>query len=339
MTGTIIFILVFAASAIGIAGYRRWSHRRGIIDHPNERSSHETPTPRGAGIVIVVLSLAAYITGKFVFGYDLSYEFLAGAVILAAISWLDDLYSVPFFFRLPVQAAAVIIAIYGLGHFEIVDIPIVGEVDLGVFGPILTFAWAVWMLNAYNFMDGIDGIAGIQAVAAGAGWLYIGAAAGLESVYVLGGSIAFAAAGFLVHNWEPAKVFMGDVGSAFLGYAFAFMPLLAADEQRSAASFLPVAGVLLVWFFLIDTVITFLRRLVRLEKVWQPHREHIYQRLIISGARHSHISLIYGLTAAVLTVLTVFRLKFGEFFDPFIVSYIVAATIGLAAAAYFRGRD
>jgi UDP-N-acetylmuramyl pentapeptide phosphotransferase/UDP-N-acetylglucosamine-1-phosphate transferase len=176
---------------------------------------------------------------------------------------------------------------------------------LNIFGSIATFFWIVWLTNAFNFMDGIDGLAGMQAVAAGIGWLVVGKISGFESVSVLGGILAFSSLGFLLQNWHPAKVFMGDVGSAFLGFSFAVLPLIAEREaanDNSTLSFLPLISVSVVWLFLFDTISTFSRRLLKGEKVWQAHREHIYQKLVISGYTHRFVSVLYGATS-VLTII------------------------------------
>jgi UDP-N-acetylmuramyl pentapeptide phosphotransferase/UDP-N-acetylglucosamine-1-phosphate transferase len=145
------------------------------------------------------------------------------------------------------------------------------------------------LLNAYNFMDGIDGIAGGQGAVAGVGWAITGWLAGIPAVLVLGMLLAGSCAGFLRHNWSPARIFMGDVGSTFLGFSFAALPLMAGRIDRS----LMAVGILLLWPFLFDAVFTFLRRLLNREKVWKPHRSHLYQRLTGAGSSHSVISRLY----------------------------------------------
>lgn len=333
MTALITFIIAFALTSFGVVAYRGWSVQRGIIDHPNERSSHDTPTPRGSGIVIFIVCIAAYLAGSLTLEYSPSLGFVSGAFLLAAISWLDDVYTVPVYFRLPVQAAAVILAIADLGYVERVELPFVGVLELGIFGAVITFGWVIWMLNAYNFMDGIDGIAGIQAAVAGVGWMVIGSMTGSNGVFIFGGTLACSAAGFLVHNWEPATVFMGDVGSSFLGYAFALMPLLAIRDVPGASAFLPAAAVFLLWFFVFDSVWTFFRRVAARQKVWLPHREHIYQHLVIARVRHSTVSFIYGILAGAAAVLTVWRADVGGNADLFVVLFMIAAPIGLLIGA------
>jgi UDP-N-acetylmuramyl pentapeptide phosphotransferase/UDP-N-acetylglucosamine-1-phosphate transferase len=172
-----------------------------------------------------------------------------------------------------------------------------------VFGVLLTVGWVVWLLNAYNFMDGIDGIAALQAILAGIGWAVLASFLKLDSTFLLAGIVAASAAGFLIHNWQPARIFMGDVGSSFLGFTLAALPLVARSEARTEIPFLPTVGVLFVWFFIFDTVFTLIRRLIGRRRVWEAHREHIYQKLIIEGWPHAPVALIYNSASAILIAL------------------------------------
>jgi len=166
----------------------------------------------------------------------------------------------------------------------------------------LTILWIVLLTNAYNFMDGIDGIAGVQALIAGTGWTIVALQAGSRDIAALSLPVAGASSGFLLHNWQPAKVFMGDAGSGFFGFLLAALPLLAPRGQIS----LLWCGVLLMWPFLFDTGFTVLRRASRFENILSAHRSHIYQRLVIAGCSHARVSLLYaglatlGAAAAIL---------------------------------------
>lgn len=230
--------------------------------------------------------------------------------MVLTISWLDDVYTVSFVWRLLIHSIAAAIVIYCCGYVHALPLSIEGEVlPLGWVGPLLTFCWIVWMTNAYNFMDGIDGIASIQAITAAVGWLIIGLSSDLSAVIILSGSILFVSFGFLLHNWPPARIFMGDAGSAFLGFVFACFPLLAArSSPESRIPWFPVA-VALVWLFIFDSVLTFFRRLIRREQVWQAHREHLYQRLVRTGYSHRRVTLLYAgislVTAGICSFLVV----------------------------------
>lgn len=330
------FLVFFLLTAAGVEAYRRWSLRRGILDHPNERSSHEDPTPRGAGLVIFLVSLAAYV-GFGAFGnFALSWGYIAGAIVLAVVSWLDDLVSLSFVHRLIAHSAAALLLMADAGYVSSLDLPFAGVVSLGVAGPVLTFIWIVGFLNAFNFMDGIDGIAGSQGFVAAAGWFGAGILLGSPVFAIYGCVIAAACLGFLFFNWQPAKIFMGDVGSCFLGFTLAAMPLLDQTALRPRIFLVAVA---FVWPFVFDAVFTFLRRLVSGQKVWQPHREHIYQQMVIAGTPHFAATILYAFIAAagvgVGLVLVVFS---GKYHALLLFYYAVAAVLMLAMFARTRMR-
>jgi UDP-N-acetylmuramyl pentapeptide phosphotransferase/UDP-N-acetylglucosamine-1-phosphate transferase len=177
----------------------------------------------------------------------------------------------------------------GLGYWRIVVLPVIGEVSLGSVGIPVTFLWIVGLINATNFMDGIDGITGAQAIIATSSWAVVGWLMRDQTVTTLSILLASSSLGFLVHNWPPARVFMGDVGSAFLGYSLSVLPLLIAPAPTWSA----MTAILLVWPFLFDTGFTFLRRLSRAENVFAAHRSHLYQRLIAAGYAHRPVTLLY----------------------------------------------
>jgi UDP-N-acetylmuramyl pentapeptide phosphotransferase/UDP-N-acetylglucosamine-1-phosphate transferase len=283
---------------VGVVSLRRWAESRQVLDIPNERSSHTHPTPRGGGLVIVILATAGLILAWLRYP-TLSpaalVAYLVGAWLIAGVSWLDDLRSLPNRVRFAAHSLGAILAILAFGAWRVVSIPLIGSLDLGVLGLFITFIWIAGLTNAYNFMDGIDGIAGGQAVVAGLGWAFLGWSDQQPLVAALGLLLAATNLGFLGHNWPPARIFMGDVGSAFLGYTFAVLPVIAAQHNPRLA----VAGVLLVWPFVFDAAFTFLRRLRNRENVFAAHRSHLYQRLVIAGYSHRTVTLLYiGLAAA-----------------------------------------
>jgi UDP-N-acetylmuramyl pentapeptide phosphotransferase/UDP-N-acetylglucosamine-1-phosphate transferase len=155
-------------------------------------------------------------------------------------------------------------------------------------------------------MDGIDGIAATQALVAGLGWCLLGKLASDGGAMLAGSIIAGAAAGFLVLNWAPATLFMGDVGSAFLGFTLAAMPLVADDTPRLA-----IPAVLMVWPFVFDASLTFLRRLARGENVFAAHRSHLYQRLTAVGWSHARVTTLYLVLDAIGVVAAVLWLQGG----------------------------
>ncbi len=282
----------------GVYAFRRWAEQRGILDLPNERSSHTRPTPRGGGVVIAGISLAfGAVLAAGSGGAEarrLFAPYALGAVLVSAVSWLDDLRSLPRGIRLAIHAAAAAAAVAGLGFWETIAVPVLGPLAIGWLGPALALLWIVGLTNAYNFMDGIDGIAAGQAVAAGTGWYLAARSDGPAFVAGFALLVAAASLGFLLHNWSPARIFMGDVGSAFLGYTLAVMPIAYARcAGGSAASGAPWLGVLLVWPFVFDTGFTFVRRLLKGENVFEAHRSHLYQRLVAAGWSHARAAALY----------------------------------------------
>lgn len=292
-------IVAFALCYVGVALFRYWANERELLALPNERSSHTVPTPTGGGVAIVVVT----ITGWTIYGLIISQLkpllfFTIGAILIAAVSWIDDLKTLPTLFRFGIHGLCAAIAVLGFGYFETIHLPIFHETYLGNLGLPLTILWIVGLTNSFNFMDGIDGIAGTQALTAGVGWLLIGWLGNQNLVMMIGLLLAATSLGFLFHNWQPAKIFMGDVSSAFLGYTFAVLPLLfvyLAPEQDKSIS----CGVLLLWVFIFDTMFTFIRRALHGENVFAAHRSHLYQRLVIMGFSHSRVTIAYGLLAIV----------------------------------------
>ena len=257
--------------------------RRGaVIDRPNERSLHAAPTPRGGGIaplaviVVVWAGLAASgilpVAGLIV---------LLGAILLAIVSWHDDRHSLALLLRLAAQIAAVALGLMALVPGGRV---FQGWLPAGLDAAAAALFW-VWFVNLFNFMDGIDGLAGSEAAAIGLGlMLFATIGSGQDpGVALLAAALTGSAVGFLVWNWAPARVFLGDAGSVPLGYLIGFLLLeLAAKGAWKIALILP-------GYFLADATITLLRRLARGERVWQPHRQHFYQHAVLRGLGHAAV--------------------------------------------------
>lgn len=340
MPEIILYSIVFLATYWGVRRFRRWSLKKNLLDVPNERSSHTTPTPRGGGLIIVSVSLAAYAAFGIIAGRGISASYLVGALAIALVSWLDDLLTISFVWRFAVHSLAAILVISTAGNFQTINIGFGGDLDLSIWGTILTFVWIVWLTNAFNFMDGIDGLAGTLALVAGIGWLVIGKAAGFEEAALLGGILAFSSFAFLLENWSPARIFMGDVGSAFLGFSFAVLPLLAKNEraaETAAAHVLPLAA-LLVWLVLFDTISTFLLRLLRGEKVWQAHREHIYQKLVIDGCTHGFVSVLYGAASTLTIIVSISAFATADAAPNGLIFFLVFQTLFILGILYFSTR-
>ena len=327
----------FLITFVGIKYFLEWLKKKQILDVPNERSSHESPTPVGGGIIIVCVSLGLFYAFLLINEREIPWSYFSGAILIAIISWLDDLYSIPVGVRFLFQSLAALLVIFGSGLSGNIYIPVLGIFEVGKFGYLLWYLWIVWLINAYNFMDGIDGIAGLQAITAGIGWAFIGYLQGNNEIEIYGAVIAASCAGFLLFNWQPAKLFMGDVGSAFLGYTFAVFPIFFQEKQNSGSGEFLYLSILLVWFFVFDTIRTFLLRCLNGEPIWKAHRKHLYQQLVISGFSHQIVTVIYGFLAFLISIATVLKVYQNTLNDFVLVSFIIILSTGLAAFTYFTG--
>lgn len=295
-----------------LVGWPVWKllSRSGVVDQPNVRSSHSTPTVRGGGIGIVCVLLA----GGIVLGLaaqDFSLWITLGATLfLAVVSFVDDIRSVSPGVRFTCQAMCALATLAAMGFPQITLTLQHGGgwvIPMWLSSAVLFF-WICGYTNAFNFMDGINGIAGGQAlITSGATvWIAILAGAPANEVSLLFICIiAGAAAGFLPYNFPKARMFMGDVGSAPLGF------LLSAVAVWVAAKFgwwLLIPLLLLHTNYILDTAITLLRRILQGQRWYAPHREHFYQRLIRAGKGHTFVTLCemgiqLGVVALAITYL------------------------------------
>jgi UDP-N-acetylmuramyl pentapeptide phosphotransferase/UDP-N-acetylglucosamine-1-phosphate transferase len=278
-------LVAFATAAIGAHFYLRWAPQR-ALDVPNERSSHSRPTPRGGGVVIVggfLLGLGIWLAT----GGSLSPRatgWLVGALLVASVSLVDDLRPLPATPRLVTHAVgAVVLTLAG-----------VQERELPFFLALpLAFLWVAVVTNIYNFMDGVDGLATAQAIIAGFALAIAGSVVRNPLVATGGGLLAAASAGFLLYNVPPARLFMGDVGSTFLGFSFAGLCLLGNIGVGGGR--LPVEfGAIILAPFLFDGLVTLARRVLRGERWYTAHRSHYYQRLVQLGVSHAQVTALYA---------------------------------------------
>jgi Fuc2NAc and GlcNAc transferase len=280
-------VLVIAASMTGIV--RKLALAHGILDVPNARSSHQNPTPRGGGVAIVLASifgwLALAIAGRV--PPNLTLALLGGGIAVATVGYLDDRRKLSVWVRLVVHFVAAIWALAWLGGLP--DVRVGNQVvSLGVSGDVLATLGIVWALNLFNFMDGIDGIAASEAVFVACAGALVGAVSALaQGTSAAALVFAAACAGFLGWNWPPARIFMGDVGSGFIGYSIAVLAISAArDHSTGLVTWLLLGGV-----FFIDASVTLVRRLTRHERVHEAHRSHAYQHLARRWGSHRAVTL------------------------------------------------
>ncbi|HXT66018.1 MAG TPA: glycosyltransferase family 4 protein [Nitrospiraceae bacterium] len=302
--------LVFGVGVLSWWLTRRLSRRDSflfLLDHPNERSLHDIPIPRTGGVAIVgslfLGLIAARALGFLEMSEGLSWFrwvylenwILGMTILLGLVSFMDDRGRVPVWFRLGCQFSASAILALGAGLvLPAIEIPLLGTIELRWLGGPLTILLFIWVTNLYNFMDGMDGFAGGMTVI-GCGLLgYLGWQAHHPVISFIATLQAAAAAGFLVHNFPPAKIFMGDVGSVSTGFLAAALIVLGCRD-----------GVFDLWVplivfspFIVDATVTLVRRALHHEKVWQAHRDHYYQRLVLSGWGHRRTVLAeYGVMA------------------------------------------
>jgi len=275
------------ASAVLIRSIRDFANRRALLDRPNDRSSHSIPKPRlgGVGIVVTLLATGVLLVAAH-HAPPLLLVALGCTALIAILGLVDDLRPLPARVRFGVQvllAAAVVGASWD-------RLPAAAGI-LGAWLPRpvlapLAVLWIVWLTNLYNFMDGIDGIAGAQALIASVGLAIVAAGFGAETSGWLLLALAGSSAGFLLFNFPPSSIFMGDVGSTAIGFFFGVLPLLPGSGSIAIE---PV--ILALSFFVLDATFTLLRRVGAGEKWYTPHRTHLYQRPIVLGVAHRPVLL------------------------------------------------
>jgi Fuc2NAc and GlcNAc transferase len=286
--------LLFAAmaAALLLTGLiRRYALRSNLIDVPNQRSSHTLPTPRGGGMAFVVVFLFSIVG---LFGLDVltqeqSWAIAGAGAWVACVGFLDDHRHIPAGWRLLAHFIGAGWGLYWLGGFP--PLQVFGQViDLGGFGHIFGLFYLVWLLNLYNFMDGIDGIAGIEAITVCLGGVLLFLLAGNHSVWLEPALLAAATAGFVFWNFPPAKIFMGDAGSGFLGIVLGLISLQSAWLNPSFFwSWLCLLGV-----FIVDATWTLWRRFRSGESLHEAHRSHAYQIAALHYGSHKIVALFVG---------------------------------------------
>ena len=283
--GTVGFVAVASAFAVAfLAGsVRAWLVHAGIHDAPTARSSHAAVTPRGGGLALLAIVLPGWLLGGWLTAGPAPLALAGLTAAVAGVSFIDDVRGLSPAVRLPAQLLAVLAGLLALDPAPLFPEWLPVWLERG----LLAVAW-LWFVNLYNFMDGIDGITAVETFAIGSGLGLVGWVHGTNTVGVgpfLAWLLAGGAAGFLVWNWAPAKIFLGDVGSVPLGF------LIGALLLETASVGLWAPALILPGYYLADATITLIRRLLRGEKVWRPHREHAYQLAVQAGLSHAAVAL------------------------------------------------
>jgi Fuc2NAc and GlcNAc transferase len=293
---SIVMVMLVGLAALALSWtltgiVRRYALAASLLDLPNARSSHSMPTPRGGGLAIVVsfvlLTFAMGIAG--LIRPQVGVVVISGALLVALMGFIDDRKSVSARWRFLAHSFAAGWVVWLMDGIP--SVPLFGtSFDLGWAGLALAGLYLVWMTNLYNFMDGIDGIAGIEAITVSLGgalcwWLATG-----TTQWPLVLVFAACVAGFLIWNSPPAKIFMGDVGSSFIGMVIGALSLWTAQQHTQ---------VFWCWFiltgcFMVDATTTLVRRVRRGEKFHEAHRCHAYQYASRVHGSHQRVSLAVG---------------------------------------------
>ncbi|MCB1664462.1 MAG: glycosyltransferase family 4 protein [Pseudomonadales bacterium] len=330
MSDVLLILPVFLLSVLLTGGVRAYALRTQMLAVPNARSSHAQATPVGGGLALVLAYAAALclliLQGRLPLPESLA---LATSLPVALIGFVDDRRELGYRVRLAVQAAVVLIALLLLGRVPALPI---GSVVLG--SVLLTFLLAplslLWLTNLYNFMDGIDGLAGSETAfvsLAAAGMLLAAGdrALALPCLFLFAGSV-----GFLVWNWPTARIFMGDVGSGFVGMSLGLIALLSHYHGSMSLW----SWFLLLAVFVVDATVTLLRRTLRGQRWSQAHRQHAYQHMAVGQNGHKNVSLgVLGLNLLYLLPLAIAAGKHPEYG----VYFGVLGVIPLVLLALYSG--
>jgi len=332
--GTSITIIFLVTGLLATAAVRAWANHRNLLVIPSDRCSHEIPTPHGGGIAIAILIITLGILAlafSWLPDQISAWAFIGlGAAMLAIGVW-DDFGQVSAKIRLGLHFLVAI-----LGLLSLPTLPVISffgfQIDTAatlLLWPLLIAAW-VWLINLYNFMDGIDGLAAVQALLLFAGmalnFWYIGNQDWAWVCVFMASTVL----SFMVFNWPPAKIFMGDGGSGFLGFAIGFLALLSAALTNVSLW----SWAILLTLFIGDATATLLVRLSTGQNVLQAHRSHAYQILSRNLGGHLPVTLGYGAIIIVclmpLSWLASINhdLGFGLFITTFTIACAIAYKLG-----------
>jgi Fuc2NAc and GlcNAc transferase len=284
--GVVLFTAAAVAYAVALA-CRSVAVRHALLDRPNARSAHSVPKPRlgGVGVIGAFLLATIVLHGSGLVSTGALVPVAATAAI-ALLGFVDDLRPLPARWRFAVQlAAAGSVVAFRYSGLRTAAGPLGAYLPVWLLAPMAVL-WIVWLTNLYNFMDGIDGLAGGQTLIAGLALAAAAAAVGGSTTLSLAVALAGASAGFLLLNFPPSTIFMGDVGSTAIGFFFGCVPLLP-DVHPLPFDLVAVA----LSLFVLDATVTLIRRVVQGERWYEPHRSHYYQRPLALGVGHRPITL------------------------------------------------
>ncbi len=316
------------------AAVRNYAVRSNLMDHPNERSSHVTPTPRGGGVAIVGAFLTSIVVVAWLGGVEwpIAVALGGGGTVVAVVGFADD--------RSPLSArtrfAGHLLAACWVAWYlsPLPALPALGmHLPLGLAGSVFAALLMAWSINLFNFMDGIDGIASMEAVTVGISGALLWALTSASSNWLVAALLACSTAGFLIWNFPPARIFMGDAGSGFLGLMIASLALWAGTEH-------PVlfwAWLILYGCFMVDATTTLIRRVQRGEKFHVAHRSHAYQFASRRFGSHLPVTLAVGAINLLWLLPIAALVAFGHLDGLF--GLVIAYTPLIALAFHFKAGD
>ena len=332
----IVMLLVFAISALATHRLARAGSQRWLLDHPNERSLHHRPTTRSGGLAITLGVLLGGIGTGFLTSVPDQLVWLGiGSLIIVTVSFRDDLSHVHPAIRIGVHFLVAAMLVFAGFAIDAVHLPGMRWPFFPWLAAVITCLYVAWLLNLYNFMDGMDGFAGGMAVFGFGTFAVLGALGGQAVFAGLSGVIAAAAGGYLLFNFPPARIFMGDAGSSLLGFLAAGLSLWASVEE-----IFPLWIAVLVFSpFIVDATVTLGRRLWRRERVWEAHKAHCYQRLVQLGWGHRKTVLWEYFLMMLCSVSAVVALYLAPAYQWWLlISWIIVYVILIALVNWLEGR-
>jgi Fuc2NAc and GlcNAc transferase len=319
----ILFLGCFAVSAILTGLAREYAIRSSLLDIPNVRSSHQRPTPTGGGLAMAVALLGGWaitaVAG--LIPVPMFAAIVGGGLVVACVGWIDDRRGLTPMVRMLAHTFAAIWAVAWLGGVQMIAVGSY-SIPLGWAGSMLAVVGMVWLINLYNFMDGIDGLAAGAALSAGTVLAAMSLVVGDPATFVALAVLIAASGGFLPWNWEPARIFMGDVGSGLMGFSFAALAI--ASEIGGGVPLL--AWLVTLGVFVFDATTTLLRRVARGERWYEAHRTHAYQRASQLWQSHARVAR----AAVVLTLMLGGAAALGVTRPPMLPLILAGAVVGLS---------
>jgi Fuc2NAc and GlcNAc transferase len=315
-----LFILLFLISAIVTGLVRRHLVKRGVMDLPNIRSSHSVAVPRGGGlgIVLVFLCAVAWCSQRQVVPVRIAWALLGGGILISIVGFLDDHFKLPPWPRLIIHSLAAAWALVCLNAVRTSPFDN-SSVWREWMSRSAMFVGLVWLTNLFNFMDGIDGLAATEAVSVSGLGAFLLWRNGLPDYAQVSWMLAAGSLGFLVWNWPPARVFMGDAGSCFLGFSLGVLGLFSSKANMSVIWL----WLILLAVFVADSTVTLLRRVLSRTRWYEAHRNHAYQHAAQTCGSHAKVTL----AVAGINIAWLFPLAWGTCRYP-------AAAPAFATAAF-----